>query len=369
MKSAPARPSPVVSPARQPRREALLRSAIALAVAVALGVLGLVAGEQRGARPAAIDDAQDAAQTAGVAASAQPASAPTPQPTAPASAVSAAVQFAPVAAAPAASAESRSAPAGGQIVVAQPVAADPARTEAGAPAGMAPASSAVAPAASAGPDTAADGVVLPQAALRPGGPGYRIQLGVFGDAGNALKLYEQVAAQGYAGARWPKMTSPDGRESPSSIGVFLVWQQPHPIYYAELLYRLDPKQETLARYRDLVFATADFMADFARCDDAACVLGPPLIPAQEIHPPERTLDPSFELAYWRFGLETAQTWRERLGLGRERKWDRVLARLSPCCGDCCIEGPRDHCAGGLEVAVTRHNEIGSFWQRPKPFGK
>jgi Sporulation related domain. len=46
---------------------------------------------------------------------------------------------------------------------------------------------------------AVDGVVLPQAALRPGGPGYRIQLGVFGDAGNALKLYEQVAAQGYAG--------------------------------------------------------------------------------------------------------------------------------------------------------------------------
>ena len=33
----------------------------------------------------------------------------------------------------------------------------------------------------------------------PGGPGYRIQLGVFGDAGNALKLYEQVADQGYQG--------------------------------------------------------------------------------------------------------------------------------------------------------------------------
>ena len=43
------------------------------------------------------------------------------------------------------------------------------------------------------------GLVLPQAALRPRGPGYRIQLGVFGDAGNALKLYEQVAALGYEG--------------------------------------------------------------------------------------------------------------------------------------------------------------------------
>ncbi|MDX9884227.1 SPOR domain-containing protein [Thauera sp.] len=56
-----------------------------------------------------------------------------------------------------------------------------------------------APATSAIPDMVSDGVVLPQAALRPGGPGYRIQLGVFGDAGNALKLYEQLAAQGYEG--------------------------------------------------------------------------------------------------------------------------------------------------------------------------
>ena len=37
--------------------------------------------------------------------------------------------------------------------------------------------------------------------------------------------------QGYAGARWPKMVGPDGRESPSTVGVFLIWQQPHPIYW------------------------------------------------------------------------------------------------------------------------------------------
>ena len=40
--------------------------------------------------------------------------------------------------------------------------------------------------------------------------------------------------QGYAGARWPKMTSPSGAESPSPVGPFLVWQEPHPIFYAEL---------------------------------------------------------------------------------------------------------------------------------------
>ena len=36
------------------------------------------------------------------------------------------------------------------------------------------------------------------------------------------------------------MTGPTGAESPSTIGPFLVWQQPHPIYYAELAYRQDP---------------------------------------------------------------------------------------------------------------------------------
>lgn len=207
MKSAWAASSSAAPAVRQPRREALLRSAVALAVAVALGVLGLVAGEQRVARPAAIDDdAQDAVQTAGIAASAQSALALTPPHAASTTTASGATQSAsPVAPPPVAapalapSAESRSAPVGGQIVVAQPVAAGPAHAEAGVPGGMAAAQSVATPAAGAGPDTAADGVVLPQAALRPGGPGYRIQLGVFGDAGNALKLYEQVAAQGYQG--------------------------------------------------------------------------------------------------------------------------------------------------------------------------
>lgn len=84
-------------------------------------------------------------------------------------------------------------------MAAQTVAPEPVRTDPGAPAGVAPAPSPAASAASARPDIAADDVVLPQAALRAGGAGYRIQLGVFGDAANALKLYEQIAAQGYEG--------------------------------------------------------------------------------------------------------------------------------------------------------------------------
>jgi hypothetical protein len=54
-----------------------------------------------------------------------------------------------------------------------------------------------------------------------------------------------------------------------------------------------------------------------------------MIPAQERFPPEETYNATFELAYWAWGLQTAQAWRERLGLPREPAWDQVLAGLSP----------------------------------------
>lgn len=138
--------------------------------------------------------------------------------------------------------------------------------------------------------------------------------------------------QGYAGARWPKMTSPDGRESPSSVGVFLIWQQPHPIYYAELCYRNHGDRDTLARYRDIVFETAQFMASYPVWDETGqrYTLGPVVIPAQESYGRYRatTINPIFELAYWHWALETAQKWRLRLGLEREPNWDRVIEHLS-----------------------------------------
>ncbi|MDB4889614.1 MAG: hypothetical protein JWL61_1469, partial [Gemmatimonadetes bacterium] len=137
--------------------------------------------------------------------------------------------------------------------------------------------------------------------------------------------------QGYEGARWPKMVDPQGHDSPSGIGVFLIWQQPHPIYLAELVYRAKPDRRTIERYRDIVFATAEFMASYPYWDAAGkrYVLGPPLIPAQESHPAATTFNPTFELAYWAFGLETAQRWRQRLGLARHPEWDRVIRSLSP----------------------------------------
>jgi hypothetical protein len=136
--------------------------------------------------------------------------------------------------------------------------------------------------------------------------------------------------QGYAGARWPKMTNPNGAESPSPVGPFLVWQEPHPIFYAELCWREHRDQATLEKYREIVFQTADFMASYATWDEKTkrYVLGPTLQSAQEIFPKDRTFNPTFELTYFRWALETAQQWRMRLGLPREKKWDDVLNGLA-----------------------------------------
>lgn len=148
----------------------------------------------------------------------------------------------------------------------------------------------------------------------------------------ALPTARQIAQrQGYDGVRWPKMTDPDGGETASSVGSFLIWQQPHPIYLAELIYRAKPDRAVLQRYKAILFETADFMASFAHLNPATgrYDLGPGVIPAQECFNPVETVNPPYELAYWRWGLQTAQRWRTRLGLPPHPAWQRVIDNLAP----------------------------------------
>jgi len=137
--------------------------------------------------------------------------------------------------------------------------------------------------------------------------------------------------QGYEGVRWPKMTCPDGRESPSSVGTFLIWQQPHPIFFAELLYKnAENKDEILNKYKDLVFESAEFMASYVWYESASdrYILGPVLIPAQESLRKETTINPSFEIVYWYWGLKTALEWRKRLGLETVPLWEDIKKKIS-----------------------------------------
>lgn len=145
------------------------------------------------------------------------------------------------------------------------------------------------------------------------------------------KAQETAAFQGYEGARWPKCVPPDGVNAPCYIEPFLVWQQPHPIYYAELIHRITGSSETLALYAEIVFETAAFMASYAEWDEPnqRYVLGAPIAPAQEIYDHATTMNPTFELSYWSFGLSTANAWKEKLGQPRVELWDHVIAQLSP----------------------------------------
>lgn len=133
---------------------------------------------------------------------------------------------------------------------------------------------------------------------------------------------------GYKGARWPKMVGCDACDSPSKIAVLLVWQQPHIIMMLELLKRAmleDDKHQggneenvckVSAFMREnwiLIKETVQFMVDYVVKDDRGIYhIVPPVIPVQERHLPEDTLDPSFEVAYWKFALKTAISWAEYL---------------------------------------------------------
>lgn len=141
---------------------------------------------------------------------------------------------------------------------------------------------------------------------------------------------ELAASQGYEGARWPKMVGPDGQQSPSKVAPGLIWQQPHPIAMAEMLYKANPSRETLERYRELVFESADFMVSYAHFDETTRthVLGPPLIPAQECHLMEESMNPPYELEYWKYGLEIAVKWAERLGEPGNPRWAQVARSMS-----------------------------------------
>jgi hypothetical protein len=138
-----------------------------------------------------------------------------------------------------------------------------------------------------------------------------------------------AAERGLKGARWMKMTGPEGRESPGG-NPLIAWNQPHAIHLAELLYRADPTPATVARYGELVSETAQAMAAMLHWDQAGqrYVLGPPLWIAQEIYDQSTSMNPAYELSYWAWGLEKAQQWRERAGLPRDPDWEHKRTHLS-----------------------------------------
>ena len=144
---------------------------------------------------------------------------------------------------------------------------------------------------------------------------------------------ERAKSEGRSGARWPKCTGNFNREWPGSAHAYLIWHEPHPIYFAEMQYRQKPAPETLEKWKDVVLNTADYMADYLFYDKKTkqYVLSPPVVVVSENTDPLQTINPIFELGYFRYGLRTALEWADRLGLSEKRtkKWKEVLSKMAP----------------------------------------
>ncbi|KAI1501830.1 Six-hairpin glycosidase-like protein [Biscogniauxia marginata] len=154
------------------------------------------------------------------------------------------------------------------------------------------------------------------------------------------KLYEtllpsslaRARSMGWGGARWPKMTEiGTGVSSPGGINGLLLWQQPHPMYLAELAYTAKPTRQTLERWDRVLTATADYLASYAWKNETSGKydLGPPAYGVTENTPPSESLNLAYEIAYWRYALDIARTWKTRLDRPVPPQWTTVSSLLAP----------------------------------------
>ena len=56
---------------------------------------------------------------------------------------------------------------------------------------------------------------------------------------------KRASLNGYKGLRFPKMTGPDGEDSPSNIGPLLIWQAPHILFMLQEIYYLYNKENII----------------------------------------------------------------------------------------------------------------------------
>ena len=185
-------------------------------------------------------------------------------------------------------------------------------------------------------------------------------------ADQALKCYQRfvpaaraLAEQlGYKGLKWPKSVGPDGRSAPWEGNQVLLWKQPHPIFFAELNYRLHPTRTTLDKWAEVIDGTAEHMADYTTRDNITGIyhLDPVMPPSEQ----GLTKDDVFDLAYWTWGLNQAQVWRERMGMKRNKNWDEIIKHLAPL--------PVDNSGVYLHSPEWPDTYTKRAWEHPNPVG-
>jgi hypothetical protein len=138
---------------------------------------------------------------------------------------------------------------------------------------------------------------------------------------------KQAKARGYQGANWGAIYGLSTLEDN-------IENQPDPLYFAELEYRAFPTSRTLKKWHKLVEETTKFMTDIVVCNrnlkkNDFCEL--PEVVGKTIERGNKTgsWNPTFNLAYWRFGLNVARKWYERQNLSAPPEIKRIYDNLSP----------------------------------------
>ncbi|PYH35631.1 uncharacterized protein BO87DRAFT_355916 [Aspergillus neoniger CBS 115656] len=178
---------------------------------------------------------------------------------------------------------------------------------------------------------------------------------------------QRAADQGYSGLRWGKMSDPSGRSAPGEINALLIWQQPHVFYFAETEYQSARHagrntEDVLAKWDHVLTESADFMASYAFWNTSTSVydLGPPMYPVSENTPPNSTRNPTFELAYWHFGLDVAISWKARRGQQAPQEWKHVKDNLAPLPTVYTV----DETTGDQVLTYTLYEGIPHMWTGP-----
>jgi len=137
---------------------------------------------------------------------------------------------------------------------------------------------------------------------------------------------ERAQQFGFKGLEWPKEASPSGRSAPWEGNQALLWKQPHALQFAEMDYRLHATQKTLEDWAEVVSGTVEYMVDFLTLDKKTSIYHIELNMGRGEW--GSSSDNPQVLAYWHWGIEEAQKWRERMGLKRNSHWDDVLQHLA-----------------------------------------
>ena len=131
---------------------------------------------------------------------------------------------------------------------------------------------------------------------------------------------------GFKGLEWPKSASPSGRSAPWEGNQALLWKQPQPLHFSEIEYKGNPTRETLEKWAEVVEGTVEYMVDFLTKDEKTGTYHIELNMGRGEW--GASTDNPQVLAFWHWGIEQGQVWRERMGLKRNPKWDLVLDHLA-----------------------------------------